>query len=115
MSRPITLFTGQWAALPFEEVCRLASDWGYDGLEIACWGDHFDVSAAVSDPSYVESKHATLAKYGLKVCAPPPPVGVRGVGAHRLDDRHQGTLPARIGGDGEPEGVRRRAAAEMAD
>ena len=42
MTRPITLFTGQWADLPFEEVCRLASGWGYDGLEIACWGDHFD-------------------------------------------------------------------------
>ena len=43
MARPITLFTGQWADLPFEEVARLAGEWGYDGLEIACWGDHFDV------------------------------------------------------------------------
>ena len=42
MPRPITLFTGQWADLPFEEVARLASGWGYDGLEIACWGDHLD-------------------------------------------------------------------------
>ena len=42
MTRPITLFTGQWADLPFEEVCRLASEWGYDGLELACWGDHLD-------------------------------------------------------------------------
>ena len=51
MPRPITLFTGQWADLPFEEVCRLASGWGYDGLEIACWGDHFDVWQAVEDDS----------------------------------------------------------------
>ena len=42
MTRPITLFTGQWADLPLEEVARLASEWGYDGLEIACWGDHLD-------------------------------------------------------------------------
>ena len=49
MARPITLFTGQWADLPFEEVCRLASEWGYDGLEIACWGDHFDVDKALAD------------------------------------------------------------------
>ena len=42
-ARPVTLFTGQWADLPFEEVCRLAAEWGYDGLEIACWGDHFEV------------------------------------------------------------------------
>ena len=49
MTRPITLFTGQWADLPFEEVCRLASEWGYDGLEIACWGDHFEVDKALAD------------------------------------------------------------------
>ena len=45
MARPITLFTGQWADLPFEEVARLAAGWGYEGLEIACWGDHLDVVA----------------------------------------------------------------------
>ena len=28
--RPVTLFTGQWADLPFEEMCRLAAGWGYD-------------------------------------------------------------------------------------
>jgi sugar phosphate isomerase/epimerase len=42
MPRPITLFTGQFADLPFEEMCRLASEWGHDGLEIACCGDHFE-------------------------------------------------------------------------
>ena len=47
MARPITLFTGQWADLPFDEVCRLASEWGYDGLELACWGDHFEVDRAL--------------------------------------------------------------------
>ena len=56
MTRPITLFTGQWADLPFEEMCRLASEWGYDGLEIACWGDHFDVWQAVEDDGYVEGE-----------------------------------------------------------
>jgi sugar phosphate isomerase/epimerase len=50
MPRPITLFTGQWADLPFEEVCRLAASWGYDGVEIACNGDHFDVRQALDDP-----------------------------------------------------------------
>ena len=50
MTRPITLFTGQWADLPFEEVARLAGEWGYDGLEIACWGDHLDVVAAGTTP-----------------------------------------------------------------
>ena len=50
MSRPVTLFTGQWADLPFEEVCKKASAWGYDGLEIACWGDHMDVRTAAAEP-----------------------------------------------------------------
>ena len=45
MARPVTLFTGQWADLPLEELARKASDFGYDGLELACWGDHFDVDA----------------------------------------------------------------------
>ena len=52
MPRPVTLFTGQWADLPFTEVCRLASEWGYDGLEIACWGDHFEVDKAVYEAIY---------------------------------------------------------------
>ena len=34
MSRPITLFTGQWVDLPLEQVAKLASEWGYDGLEL---------------------------------------------------------------------------------
>ena len=55
MTRPITLFTGQWADLPFEELVKLASGWGYDGLEIACWGDHLDVWQAAEDDAYVRS------------------------------------------------------------
>jgi len=65
MAKPITLFTGQWADLPFEEICKKASSWGYDGLEIACWGDHMDVRKAASDPAYVRKKQQTLKKHGL--------------------------------------------------
>ena len=53
-SHPITLFTGQWADLPFEEVARLAASWGYDGLEIACSGDHLDLARADEDPDYLQ-------------------------------------------------------------
>jgi sugar phosphate isomerase/epimerase len=67
MSRPVTLFTGQWADLPFETVCQKAKSFGYDGLELACWGDHFEVSKA--DDAYCRKKKETLAKYGLKVFA----------------------------------------------
>ena len=60
MSRPFTLFTGQWADLPLEEVCRLASSWGYDGLELACWGDHFEVDRALREDGYLVGRHALL-------------------------------------------------------
>ncbi|GAA3242762.1 sugar phosphate isomerase/epimerase family protein [Actinocorallia longicatena] len=115
MTRPITLFTGQWADLPFEEVCRLAASWGYDGLEIACWGDHFEVDKALADPSYVAGRHAILERHGLKVWAISNHLLGQAVCDHPIDERHQGILPARIWGDGEAEGVRRRAAEEMKD
>ena len=75
MTRPLTLFTGQWADLPFEEVCKLAGDWGYDGLEIASWGDHFEVDKALEDDGYVESRREILERNGLTSatarCCPP--------------------------------------------
>ncbi|WP_030434558.1 sugar phosphate isomerase/epimerase family protein [Actinoplanes subtropicus] len=115
MARPITLFTGQWADLPFEEVCRLAAEWGYDGLEIACWGDHFEVDRALSDESYVERKRETLAKYDLGVWAISNHLVGQAVCDHPIDRRHRDILPERIWGDGDPEQVRRAAAREMAD
>ena len=69
MPRPITLFTGQWADLPFEEVARLASEWGYDGLEIACWGDHLDPWRGADDDAYIQGKLDLLEKYNLQVFA----------------------------------------------
>ena len=53
MSRPVTLFTGQWADLPIEELAAKCGAWGFDGLELACWGDHFEVEKALSDGGYV--------------------------------------------------------------
>lgn len=115
MARPITLFTGQWADLPFEEVCRLAGQWGYDGLEIACWGDHFEVDQALADDSYLRRRRELLAEHHLGVWAISNHLVGQAVCDHPIDQRHRGILPARIWGDGEPEGVRQRAAAEMAD
>jgi sugar phosphate isomerase/epimerase len=115
MTRPVTLFTGQWADLPFEEVCRLASGWGYDGLEIACWGDHFEVDRALAEPGYVAGRRALLAEHGLQVHAISTHLVGQAVCDAIIDERHRAILPPRIWGDGEPEGVRRRAAAELAD
>ena len=115
-SRPVTLFTGQWADLPLEKLADLAGkgSWGYDGLELACWGDHFDVRRALSDPAYCQSRHDLLAKRGMKVWAISNHLVGQAV-CDLIDPRHQSILPPHIWGDGEPEGVRRRAAQEMMD
>ncbi|NHC14432.1 sugar phosphate isomerase/epimerase family protein [Motilibacter deserti] len=113
MARPITLFTGQWADLPFEEVARRASEWGYEGLEIACWGDHFDVLKAVEDDGYVEEKKALLEKYNLSVYAISNHLNGQAVCDNPIDERHKGIVNPRVWGDGNPEGVRQRAAEEM--
>jgi sugar phosphate isomerase/epimerase len=113
MPRPITLFTGQWADLPFEEVARLASQWGYDGLEIACWGDHLDPNRGATDDAYLDEKRAVLDKYGLKVWAISNHLKGQAVCDDPIDGRHRDILPDEIWGDGDPEGVRQRAAEEM--
>jgi sugar phosphate isomerase/epimerase len=115
MARPITLFTGQWADLPFVEVCRLASQWGYDGLEIACWGDHFEVDKALADPSYVEGRKRILAEHGLSVYAISNHLVGQAVCDFPIDERHRAIVPAAVWGDGDAEGVRQRAAARMKD
>lgn len=113
MARPMTLFTGQWADLPLAEVARMAADWGYDGLELACWGDHFEVDRAVNEDGYVESIRQLLESHGLGCWIVSNHLVGQAVCDHPIDERHQGILPARIWGDGDPEGVRQRAAEEM--
>ena len=65
MHRPVTLFTGQWADLPLEEMATKAASFGYDGLELACWGDHFDVNRALAEDDYCQGRHDLLAAHGL--------------------------------------------------
>src|SRR5918993_1180756 len=113
MLSPVPFSPGQGADLPFEEVCRLASGWGYDGLEIACWGDHFDPWAAVEDDGYVPAKLELLKKHGLQVFAISNHLKGQAVCDDPIDERHRGILPDRIWGDGDAEGVRQRAAEEM--
>jgi len=66
MARPVTLFTGQWADLPFETICQKAKHFGYDGLELACWGDHFDVVRALKEPGYVKPAGISCTSMGLR-------------------------------------------------
>ena len=112
MARPVTLFTGQWADLKLADLAKKAAGFGFDGLELACWGDHFEVPKALSDKSYCASRHAVLKKNGLKVHA----ISAHLVGqavCDLIDARHQSILPPYVWGDGKPEGVRQRAAEEM--
>jgi len=114
MTRPITLVTGQWADLPLEVLAKKAAGWGYDGLELACWGDHFDVDKALEDDGYCKVKRKLLEKHGLQVFA----ISAHLVGqavCDNIDGRHKALLPADVWGDGEPEGVRRRAAQKVID
>ena len=67
--RPVTLFTGQFADIPIETFCAKAKSWGYDGLELACWGDHLDADRAAKDKDYAKGRVDLLAKHGLKVYA----------------------------------------------
>lgn len=111
MARPVTLFTGQWADLPMEEMCKTASEMGYDGLEIATWGQ-IDVHKAATDAAYVAELQATLKKYGLKCTA---------LGAHLAgqcvgdlwDPRLDGFAPSNLAG--KPDEIRAWAIAELKD
>ena len=112
MSRPVTLFTGQWADLPLEKLAPLAYEMGYDGLELACWGDHFDVDAAASSKSYIKQKWELLADHGLTCHAVSNHLVGQAV-CDLIDERHKAILPEDVWGDGDPEGVRKRAARKM--
>lgn len=112
-SHPVTLFTGQWADLPFEEVARFAASWGYDGLEIACSGDHLDLARADEDPAYLQSRLDILDRHGLKVWAISNHLAGQAVCDDPIDFRHQAIVRDYVWGDGEAEGVRQRAAEDM--
>jgi len=108
--RPVTLFTGQWADLPLDTICKKAKEFGYDGVELACWGDHIEVNKA--DDAYCKSKKDLLKKHGLKLFS----ISTHLVGqavSDNIDERHKSVLPPHIWGDGDPEGVRQRAAEEV--
>jgi len=112
MPRSITLFTGQWADLPLDVLCQKAKSFGYDGLELACWGDHFEVSKGCKDKAYCDSHHEILKRHGLKTWAISSHLVGQAV-CDNIDQRHQSILPPHVWGDGKPEDVRKRAAEEM--
>ena len=95
MARPVTLFTGHWADLPLEDLAAKCGGRGFNGLELSCWGDHFDVNQALSDSGYCAGRRETLERNGL---------GCRAIGNHLvgqavcdpIDERHRGVLAPEI-------------------
>lgn len=112
MGRPVTLFTGQWADLPLETLCKKAREFGYDGLELACWGDHFEVDKALSDDTYCARKRDLLERHDLKLFAISNHLVGQAV-CDRIDQRHKAILPEYIWKEGDPDGVSQRAIEEM--
>ncbi len=112
MARPVILFSGPFADLPLAELAAKATEWGYAGLELCCWGDHLEVQRALGDPDYTAGRLALLAEHDLQC----PVIANHRVGqavCDVIDDRHRALLPDYVWGNGEGEGVRARAAAEM--
>ncbi|MCL2407135.1 MAG: sugar phosphate isomerase/epimerase [Defluviitaleaceae bacterium] len=108
--RPITLFTGQWADLPFEDICALAQKMGYDGLELACWGNHLNVTKAAESDEYVNHIKATMAKHNLRLYA----IGTHLIGqcvGDAPDQRLNGFAPSEL--KDKPEEIRTWAIEEM--
>ena len=110
MGRPVTLFTGQWADLECESIITKAKEMGYDGVEFGCWGDHFEVDKA--DADYCKAKRDLLSKHGMSAYSISSHLVGQAV-CDRIDERHAQILPEYIYGDGDPEGVRQRAAEEL--
>ena len=107
MTRPVTIFTGQWADLTCEDMVKLTHKLGYDGIELACWGDHFEVDKASEDASYITRKRELLEQNDLKAFAiyspnlrivdsPLVPLDI-GFNAESFSDRHPLRLDQTVG------------------
>jgi sugar phosphate isomerase/epimerase len=108
------LISGQWADLPFETLAEKLGGWGFDGIEIACWGDHFDVDQALADDSYVKGRREILERNGLGVWAIANHLLGQAI-SDPIDARHKAIVPPDVWGDGDPKGVQQRAAEKMKD
>ena len=96
MARPVTLFTGQWADLTCETMVQKAKEFGYDGLELACWGDHFEIDKA--DAAYCAAKRQLLESNGMKYYSISSHLVGQAV-CDNIDERHKQILPDYIYGD----------------
>jgi sugar phosphate isomerase/epimerase len=114
MARPIILYSGTWADRPLDELAGNAAEWGYAGLELVCWGDHFEVQRALGEEEYCAARIALCQRHELTA-------GVPVLSCHRvsqavcdpIDSRHRDLLPDYVWGNGQPQEVQQRAAEEV--
>lgn len=112
MIRPVTLFTGQWADLPLAKLTEMAAGWGYEGLELACWGDHMDLDKASVDKDYCKKQKEILEKNDMKLFAISNHLSGQLV-CDVLDERHDAFLPDSLQGSGVSADKKRAWAVEM--
>jgi sugar phosphate isomerase/epimerase len=101
MARNATLFTGQWADLPLKDLLPKVKDFGYDGVELACWGDHFEVDRAVNEPDYCENLRELLEEYELGCWAISNHLVGQLVCDPNNDARSDGFAPEELAGNAE--------------
>ena len=101
MGRPVTLCTAQWADLPLETLAKKVAGWGYDGLELACWGDHMDVDRAAKDKSYCHQQLDILKKNNLQIFSISNHLAGQLVCDLNNDNRSDAFAPADCAGDPE--------------
>ncbi len=110
MARPLTICGAQWTDIPIETMCQKAKEFGYDGIELPCWGDHVEIDKA--DQAYCDQRKSILEKNDLQLFAINNALVGQAV-CDNIDQRHKKILPSYVWGDGDPEGVRQRSAQEM--
>jgi sugar phosphate isomerase/epimerase len=86
--------------MPLRELAEKASAWGYDGLELACWGDHFDPAQGAESVDYCNERRALLEEHGLQCWAISTHLAGQLV-LDNLDERHDAFVPEGIAGDHE--------------
>lgn len=101
MSRPVTIFTGQFSDMPFEKLCEFAQSCGYEGLELATFGPYLDFEKAAADQAYCDNILATMAKYNLKLWAISGHKEGQLVCDLNNDSRSDGFAPAQYAGNAE--------------
>lgn len=109
MGRLVTLASGQFGDLSLEELCSLAKEMGYEGLELATHA-HFDVSRALGDDSYIPYVWKTLRDHGLGCVAISAHLTGQCVG-DIWDERLDNFAPSNL--SGKPEAIRAWAIEEM--